>query len=37
VWRAAIGVLLVGGAMIGLYNIFMSLYGKPATSDEDTP
>ena len=28
VLRAAIGVLLVGGALIGLYNISMSLYGK---------
>jgi cbb3-type cytochrome oxidase subunit 1 len=30
VWRAGIGLLLWGGALIGLYNIFRSLYGGPA-------
>ncbi|MBI4496246.1 MAG: cbb3-type cytochrome c oxidase subunit I [Deltaproteobacteria bacterium] len=28
IWRAAIGVLLVGAAVIGLYNIARSLYGR---------
>jgi cytochrome c oxidase cbb3-type subunit 1 len=37
VWRAAIGVLLVGGAVIGLVNIFMSLRPARASGDEETP
>ena len=36
VLRASIGLLLVGGGVIGLYNIFMSLYGVPARSREQT-
>ena len=36
VLRASIGLLLVGGGVIGLYNIFMSLYGVPARSREET-
>ena len=32
--RAAVGVLIVGGAMIGLFNIFMSIYGTHPTKDE---
>lgn len=30
VWRAGIGILLWGGSLIGLYNIFRSLYGGRA-------
>jgi len=32
--RAGIGVLLFGAAMIGLYNVYMSIYGAPAVSGE---
>jgi len=28
VLRASIGILIVGGAMIGLYNIYMTIYGS---------
>jgi cytochrome c oxidase cbb3-type subunit I len=33
-WRAAIGLLLWGGALIGLYNIFRSMYSLPAKGEE---
>jgi cytochrome c oxidase cbb3-type subunit 1 len=32
--RAAVGILLVGGAVIGLYNVYMSIYGTQ--SDRET-
>jgi cbb3-type cytochrome oxidase subunit 1 len=28
VWRLGIGVLLFGGAVIGLYNVYRSIYGS---------
>jgi len=31
VWRLGIGVLLFGGALIGLYNVYKSIYGSPGT------
>ncbi|HAA05211.1 MAG TPA: cytochrome-c oxidase [Syntrophobacteraceae bacterium] len=37
VLRLAIGLLLVGGGVIGLYNIFMSLRGIQEPSREETP
>jgi cytochrome c oxidase cbb3-type subunit 1 len=35
VWRLGIGVLLFGGALIGLYNVFRSIYGS--RPERDTP
>jgi cytochrome c oxidase cbb3-type subunit 1 len=35
VWRLGIGVLLFGGAVIGLYNVYRSIYGS--RSERDTP
>jgi cbb3-type cytochrome c oxidase subunit I len=35
VWRLGIGVLLFGGAIIGLYNVYRSIYGS--RSEKDTP
>jgi hypothetical protein len=26
--RASLGILLIGGAIIGVYNVFMSIYGE---------
>jgi cbb3-type cytochrome c oxidase subunit I len=31
VWRLGIGVLLFGGAVIGLYNVYRSIYGSSGT------
>ena len=35
VWRLGIGVLLFGGALIGLYNVYRSIYGS--RPERDTP
>ncbi|OPY75445.1 MAG: hypothetical protein A4E65_03567 [Syntrophorhabdus sp. PtaU1.Bin153] len=34
VWRLGFGVLIVSGAVVGLYNIMRSLYGSGAVGDE---
>jgi cbb3-type cytochrome c oxidase subunit I len=35
--RASLGILIVGGAFIGLYNIFMSIYSTKGVAHEDHP
>ncbi len=34
VWRLGFGILIVSGAIVGLYNIARSLYGSGTTEDE---
>jgi cbb3-type cytochrome oxidase subunit 1 len=37
VLRASLGVLIIGGAFIGLFNIFMSINGTKGLAREDHP